>query len=148
MRRSGPWSAEETHRFLRDALVPVRVACHGASGHPVIASLWYLSLDGHLWCATQRSARVVRLLTDEPRCGFEVSLERPPYRGVRGAATARLHEDRGEEILRALLERYLAGSNVALARDLLEKVDTETAIELIPSRLTSWDFRGRMEPAA
>jgi hypothetical protein len=30
-----------------------------------------------------------------------------PYRGVRGTGVATLHDDRGEDILRVLIERYL-----------------------------------------
>ena len=55
--------------------------------------------------------------------------------------------ERGEEILRALCERYLGGTDSGLARFLLGRVDRETAIALEPRTLVSWDYRERMGDA-
>jgi nitroimidazol reductase NimA-like FMN-containing flavoprotein (pyridoxamine 5'-phosphate oxidase superfamily) len=148
MRQKGPWSTDQIHHFLRDFRIPVRIACNGASACPVLASLWFVLEDGKLLCATQRGASVVSLLTRDPRCAFEVSVEMPPYRGVRGTGVATLHDDRGEEILRVLIERYLGDQDSKLASFLLARVDRETAISIEPQTLVSWDYRGRMGAAA
>jgi hypothetical protein len=107
-------------------------------------SLWFVPEDGVLWCATQRDAAVASVLLRDPRCAFEVSVESPPYCGVRGKAIARLHDERGEEVLRRLIQRYLGGSDSKLARFLLDRVDQEIAIAIEPETLLSWDFRERM----
>jgi hypothetical protein len=146
--RSGPWSAEEVDRFLVETRVPMRVACNGSGAHPLLASLWYRPQDGLIWCATQKSASLARLLVKDPHCAFEVSVETPPYHGVRGQAIARFHDDRGEEMLRALIERYVGTSAPRLAKALLANVETETAIALHPKTLTSWDYRERMQEVA
>jgi hypothetical protein len=148
MRRKGPWSPEQIERFLEEIRAPVRLACNGASGHPVLASLWFIPLDGKLWCATQRTASVVTHLSRDPRCAFEVSVESPPYRGVRGPGLATLCEDRGEEILRLLIDRYLKDSTSRLAGFLLGRVEHETAIAIEPQKLVSWDYQERMGDAA
>jgi nitroimidazol reductase NimA-like FMN-containing flavoprotein (pyridoxamine 5'-phosphate oxidase superfamily) len=148
MRRKGPWSPAEIEAFLRDARIPLRLACNGASGHPVLASLWYVPIGGKLWCATQRGASVVSLLQRDPRCSFEVSVETLPYSGVRGPAVVTLDHERGEEILRTLIDRYPPGPNSKLARLLLARVDQEVAIAIEPQRFVSWDFRHRMGDAA
>ena len=148
MRRKGSWSAEEIERFLHDVRVPVRLACNGASGHPVMASLWFVPLDGRLWCATQSSAKIASILERDPRCGFEVSVEAPPYLGVRGTGLATLHPARGEEMLRVLIPRYLGSSRSKLASSLLARADRETAICIEPRTLLSWDYRDRMGAAA
>ena len=109
MTPTGPWSEAEIKKFLEDARVPVRLASNAPSGYPLLASLWFIPLEGSLWCATQRKAQIASQLADDPRCAFEISLESPPYRGVRGKATGIVHPSRGEEILRALLLRYLGG---------------------------------------
>jgi nitroimidazol reductase NimA-like FMN-containing flavoprotein (pyridoxamine 5'-phosphate oxidase superfamily) len=140
----GPWSNAEVQRFLEDAEIPVRLACNGADGHPLLVSLWFVPEDGVLWCATQRDAAVASVLLRDPRCAFEVSVESPPYCGVRGKAIARLHDERGEEVLRRLIQRYLGGSDSKLARFLLDRVDQEIAIAIEPETLLSWDFRERM----
>lgn len=143
----GPWSKSQIERFLEEIRVPVRIACNGASGHPLLASLWFVPIDGKLWCATQRTARVAALLTRDPRCAFEVSVETPPYRGVRGPGLATLHDDRGGEILRTLIDRYLGSSTSKLANFLLARIEHETAIAIEPEALVSWDYQERMREA-
>jgi hypothetical protein len=147
MNPTGPWDTAQARRFLTDMRVPLRLAVHGTSGHPVLVSLWYLPLEGRLWCATQQSAHAARLLERDPRCGYEVSVESPPYRGVRGTARATLHAGRGEEILRGLIDRYLESDTSRLAQSLLARVDTEVAISIEPRTMVTWDFEERMRDA-
>ncbi len=144
MRRTGPWSKGATDRFLQRTVLPLRVACNGRSGHPILASLWFVPLEGRLWCATQRSASVARLVADDGRCAFELSVERPPYLGVRGTAIATLHPERGEEMLRILIDRYLGDRSYPLARTLLARAESEVAIALEPLSFATWDYRERM----
>ena len=148
MRQKGPWSTDQIQHFLQDVRIPLRIACNGASGFPVLASLWFVPEGGKLWCATQRGSSVVSLLSRDSRCAFEVSVETPPYRGVRGTGVATLHDDRGEEILRVLMERYLEDTDSKLASFLLARVEQETAIAIEPQTLVSWDYQERMGAAA
>ena len=146
--RKGPWTLEQIEDFLGEALIPVRLACNGSTGFPLLASLWFVPIEGHLWCATQASARIVGVLERDPRVGFEVSVEAPPYRGIRGRGRVRLEPGRGEETLRKLLDRYLGGEHSSLARSLLARSDTEVALAIEPETLISWDYRARMSDAA
>jgi nitroimidazol reductase NimA-like FMN-containing flavoprotein (pyridoxamine 5'-phosphate oxidase superfamily) len=146
-RRSGPWTTSEIERFLAQTRVPLRLAANGANGHPLLVSLWFTCRDGRLWCATQRDSRIVTLLTRDPRCAFEVAPDRPPYRGVRGQALASLHDERGPETLALLIDLYLGDRTSELARWLLGRAESETAIALEPRSLVSWDYRERMGAA-
>ena len=148
MKSKDQWLEPEIQRLLDETRIPVRLSCNGASGCPVLASLWYLPEDGRLWCATQRSANVAKLLARDSQCAFEVSVESMPYRGVRGQGLATLHDDRGEEILLKLLDRYLGDSKSQLARSLLAQVATETAIAIEPKTIFSWDYTERMTGSA
>lgn len=141
---SGPWSADAVARYLDEARIPLRLATLAPSGTPCVTSLWYVRRGDTLWCATIQSARLVRALRTDPRCGFEVAGDQPPYRGVRGQGTARIDTTAGGEVLRALIARYLGDETSELARWLLSRVDREVAIEIVPARLTSWDFTRRM----
>lgn len=140
----GPWSEDEVHRFLEQTRVPLRLACNGASGFPVLAALWFVPRGHHLWCATQRSARIVSRLERDPRCAFEVARDEGGYCGVRGQGVVTLHDDRGESVLRGLIERYLDDPDSGFARWLLARADTETALAVDPRSFLSWDFRERM----
>lgn len=148
MKSSDQWLEPEIQRLLEETRIPVRLSCNGASGCPVLVSLWYLPEDGRLWCATQRSANVAKLLARDSQCAFEVSVESMPYRGVRGQGLATLHDDRGEEILLRLLDRYLGDAKSQLARSLLAQVATETAIAIEPKTIFSWDYTERMTGSA
>ncbi|MGI9567543.1 MAG: hypothetical protein ACR2LL_11105 [Nitrosopumilus sp.] len=53
---------------------------------PAIISLWYVPIDGKIYCATQSKAKIVSYLQKTP-CGFEIAADTPPYKGIRGEGT-------------------------------------------------------------
>ena len=134
--------------YLDAARIPLRLSCITESGWPMSVSLWFHYQDGRVFCATQKSARVVSYLQNEPRCGFEIAADLPPYCGVRGQAIATIDDETGVQVLEQLLVRYLGGTNNRLARTLLSKRETEVAIILKPVRTFTWDFSSRMADVA
>lgn len=143
-RYTGSWSEPEVAAFLETATVPIRLACHTPAGGLWMLSLWYRYADGTISCATGADAEVVTYLREDADVAFEVSVNEPPYRGVRGAGTARIEPDTDKQLLRSLLERYLGGTDSVLAKRLLSPDRSEVRILIDPSRLYSWDFSGRM----
>lgn len=135
----------EMNTYLESVRIPLRLACTTESGWPMAVSLWFKHQNGRLFCATQKSARVVSYLQNDPRCAFEISADLPPYCGVRGQAIASIDESIGVEILEQLLVRYLGGMDSALARILIAKSDDEVAIILKPVKIYTWDFSSRMQ---
>lgn len=146
--RKGPWSLDRIERYLADARLPFRLACNSPSGHPLVATLWFVPIGDTLWCATQKTASLASCLARDPRCSYEVADDVPPYRGVRGQAIASLHESRGEEILRLLIARYLKDPESAFSQWLLQRAENETAIAVEPKTVLSWDYTKRMGDAA
>ncbi|WP_254767663.1 pyridoxamine 5'-phosphate oxidase family protein [Salinilacihabitans rarus] len=144
MRVRGGLAREEVEAFLEATAVPVRVACRTPSGHLWMLSLWFLYRDGRLHCATSASADVVEYVESDPGVAFEVSTNEPPYRGVRGRGTAAVAPDEGKELLRALLERYLGGTDSPLADRLLAEGREEVRIAIDPDAVYGWDYSGRM----
>lgn len=142
------WSQETITSFLQQMRIPVRLAAVMRTGWPLVVSLWYLYENGRLYCATQKTAKIVTHLGREPRCAFEVAADQPPYRGVRGQGKARISPSRGPEILTRLLERYLGGTSSSLAKRLLARSADEVVIEIEPTTLSTWDFTTRMRDAA
>ncbi len=139
---SGPWSETDVRSFLRATVIPVRLASMGT--FPLVQSLWFLPDGDSLWCCTQRDAVLTGRLTRNPRCGFEVSGDQPPYRGVRGSAKAEILGARAADILPRLIDRYLGDSPSPLADWLLSRLDREVAIRLHSLRVTTFDFTTRM----
>lgn len=144
MRLNGPWSATQISAFLDSSIIPLRLAVMHPDGGPLVLSLWFQPDGDGLWCATSRSAFVASALRRDARCAFEVASEVPPYRGVRGQATAILHDDRGESTLQRLLARYGFAPTSKLGRTLLARAQNETAIQIRPHKMSSWDFSSRM----
>lgn len=145
IRLSSAWSAAEIRQFLLLTEIPVRIACLGTGGAPLLCSVWFLYDSEAIWCASSRSARLVQMLEKDPRCAFEVAGDLMPYRGVRGQGRATLSRADGPAILLRLIDRYLHTRESAFARWLIARQDEEMAIRIDPAWLTSWDFSGRMK---
>lgn len=139
----GPWDRSQIETFLDQTVIPIRIASAGRTS-PLVQSLWFLREDDSLWCCTQREAVLTRRLTRDPQCGFEVSGDLPPYRGVRGSARAEIDPERAADVLPRLIERYLGDAPSALADWLLSRLDREVAIRLHSLRVTTFDFTTRM----
>ncbi|MDH3443000.1 MAG: pyridoxamine 5'-phosphate oxidase family protein [Deltaproteobacteria bacterium] len=131
--------------FIEQSRIPLRLACITRQGWPMVISLWYLYESGRIFCATQKSSKLVHHLEVNSRCGFEISGDQQPYRGVRGQGEISLVKDRGRVILELLIDRYLQGSETPLGKSLLTRADEEVAIEIRPIRIFSWDYTSRMK---
>ena len=144
MRVKGPWPPQAIERFLAETVIPMRLAGATPSGDPLVLSLWFLPLDGTLWCACNRNAYMARMLRTNPKCAFEIAGDQPPYRGIRGKGNASLHDDMGPDILARLMARYGIGATSRLGRFLTQRPEDETAICIVPRSLMSWDYTERM----
>lgn len=142
---TGDWTRAGTTAFLEDTTVPIRLACHTPAGSLWMLSLWYRYRDGRFEMATSANADVVQYLRADEAVAFEVSTNDPPYRGVRGAGTGSVESDEDKAVLRALIERYLGGTDSDLAEYLLRDEREEVRIIVEPTKLYSWDFSDRME---
>ena len=139
---SGPWSESDVRSFLRATVIPVRLASMGT--FPLVQSLWFLPDGLDLWCATQADSVLARRLRADDRCGFEVSADQPPYRGVRGTGNATLVPEAAADTLPRLIERYDVADDSPLAAWLVSRIDTEVAVRISPRTLASWDYSPRM----
>ena len=137
-------------RQMFELKIPLRLAVASSRGL-LIVPLWFEARAGHLWCASQSDSWLLRSLRAEPNCAFDLSTNDMPYRGLRGRGAVICHPQRGEEMLRALLMRYLGTLEAPLARRLLRRAASEVAIEIVPQWQSDWDFTRRMQnslPAA
>ena len=141
---TGPWSKKDIAKYLTKSVIPARLSLVSPSGWPVVVSLWFQFQDGALMCASRRNARIVELIRNNPRCGFDISAEAPPYSGVRGQGTAYLDEQKGEALLSQLVDRYVDPKATDFRSWLQKDAKDELAIRIVPHRLMSWDYRRRM----
>ncbi len=141
---SGPWDRQAIERWLEATVIPLRLATTGGHG-PIVQSLWFLYDDDALWCATQAESMVTGRVRREPRVGWEVSPDQPPYRGARGRGTVTVVDDAdlAGDVLRRLISRYGQGGT-DLEHWLLSRVSTEVALRIDDLVITSWDYSPRM----
>lgn len=147
MKIKGPWTAQQVGSYLAETIIPARIAVLTPSGSPLVLSLWFLPRDGAIWCVCNKRARAIELLREDPRCGFEIASEIPPYRGVRGQGQAYLDAPEGPAMLELLLARYRIAAGSRLATMLRNESVNEVAIRIVPDWMTSWDFSARMGDA-
>jgi hypothetical protein len=140
----GPWNKQETENYLASARYPLRLSCVGSDGFPRVVSLWYSYEGGNLYCVTHQASKIASLLLADPRVGFEVSPNEPPYCGVRGQGRATLDPLGQSPMLQQLLDQYLGDTESDLASWLLSRSDEEFLIQIEPVRLYTWDYRERM----
>jgi len=144
MEPTGAWDRDRTDAFLESQTIPIRLSCRRPRGDLWMLSLWYRYREEALWCATSASADVISYLTHNDQVAFEISTNQPPYKGVRGNGTASVDPDPDKELLKALLERYLGGTDSPLAEQLLSPDREEVRIRIEPRRVYTWDFSERM----
>lgn len=142
--RSGPWSPTQVEAWLEATAIPVRLASAGKRG-PLVQSLWFAYRDGSLWCATQAESLLAKRVARDPRVGWEVAGDAPPYRGVCGTGSATIVDDPEvvERTLHALIDRY-GQAGTPLAEWLLGRIGTEVVIRVDDLRVASWDYSARM----
>jgi hypothetical protein len=141
---AGPWGWDEALRFLDGAVIPVRIGAIAGDGAPRVTSVWFAVAEDEIRCAVRPDSRLARWVAARPRVGFEVAGERPPYFGLRGAATAVVDPGLGAAALDAVIDRYLGPADVRLAAWLRSRAGSEVALRLRVTEAESWDYRGRM----
>jgi nitroimidazol reductase NimA-like FMN-containing flavoprotein (pyridoxamine 5'-phosphate oxidase superfamily) len=136
---------ENNNKSVYDSKIPIRLACIKPNGMPSIVSLWYVQIDGKIYCATQKSAKIVSYFKKIPLCGFEIAGDKPPYKGTRGEGTVEILDEKGEEILAILIQKYLGKKESILSKFLKDNSKTEVAIQISPQKIFHYDYSKRMK---
>ena len=138
---------ESLHNIGINRKIPIRIAFTDSNNDPIVISLWYIYMNGKIFCAAQKTSKVVSYLNGNPICGFEIAADLPPYKGIRGKGIARILEDKGVKVLSILIDKYLGRKESKLSKFLQNNSKTEVAIEITPKRIFSYDYSQRMKDA-
>jgi nitroimidazol reductase NimA-like FMN-containing flavoprotein (pyridoxamine 5'-phosphate oxidase superfamily) len=136
---------ENIDKMISDSKIPIRLVCIKPNGMPSIVSLWYVQIGDKIYCATQKSAKIVSYFEKNPLCGFEIAGDKPPYKGTRGEGTVEILEEKGKEILALLIQKYLGVKESTLSKFLKDKSKTEVAIQISPLKIFNYDYSKRMK---
>ena len=132
-------------QMISDTKIPIRLAYTNNDGIPSVLSLWFVQIDEKIYCATQKSAKIVQYLKKNPVCGFEIAADKPPYKGVRGNGSAKIIDDMGKDVLEILMKKYLGEKESGLLKFLKKNSHNEIAIEITPQNLFYYDYSARMK---
>jgi nitroimidazol reductase NimA-like FMN-containing flavoprotein (pyridoxamine 5'-phosphate oxidase superfamily) len=131
--------------YLTDIKIPVRISTIDKNGFPHVVSLWFMFKDNELICATSKFALIVDMLEKNPKCGFEVAPDHPPYCGIRGTGSAQIIEDPNKKVLKEIFNKYCKDNNSKFANFLFSPGRKEISIIISPKSITKWNFAKRME---
>ena len=143
--QSSRFDAGQIEQFLLSNAIPVRLSCNTDNGCPLLSSLWFFYEQGKLFCATHEKSALARYLEQDSRCAFEIAVNTPPYKGVRGQGRAHLERENAGQVLERLIDRYLGHRQSELALWLLGRIEEEYVIRVVPNWISSWDYTARME---
>ena len=96
---------QKVKKRVKDMKIPIRLACITSEGIPIVISLWYTVIDGKIYCATQKKAKIISYIQSNAILGFEIAMDSPPYKGVRGYGKVKVIESIGKDILEILIDK-------------------------------------------
>jgi len=138
---------QKIDKFIPDSKIPIRIAFMESTNLPAVISLWYFCNNGKIYCAAQKTSKIVSYLKKNPACGFEIAADKPPYKGMRGKGTARILNESGAYVLDLLIDKYLGEKESTLSKFLRNNSKTEMAIEITPQKIFHYDYSKRMKDA-
>jgi len=138
-------SLDQSEKIIDDKKIPIRIAFVKPDGIPNVISLWYVFINEKIYCATQKSAKIVSYLKNNSECGFEIAADNPPYRGIRGEGTVRVIHENAQDVLNILIKKYLGEKESTLSKFLRANSKSEVTIEITPKKLLSYDYSKRMK---
>ena len=136
---------QKLENIINEAKIPIRLACITTVGFPIVMSLWYTIIDEKIYCATQKKAKIISHIQNNPIAGFEIASDSPPYRGIRGHGKVKIIEHMGKDILQILIDKYLGKKTSALSEFLKMNSENEVAIQITPEKIFTYDYSKRMK---
>jgi nitroimidazol reductase NimA-like FMN-containing flavoprotein (pyridoxamine 5'-phosphate oxidase superfamily) len=137
--------SKKIENLVNDTKIPIRIACITSARYPIVMSLWYTMIEGKIYCATQKKAKIVTHIENNPTIGFEIAADSPPYRVMRGHGKAKVIDNMGKDILGILIDKYLGKKISTLSEFLRSNSENEVAIEITPDKLFTYDYSKRMK---
>ena len=140
-------NVEGIKKLIPDLKIPIRVGFIQSDDMPTVISLWYTYNDGKIYCASQKTAKIISYLKKNPVCGFEIAADTLPYKGMRGTGTVQILNETGAYVLDLLMEKYLGEKESNLSKFLRNNSKTEVAIEITPKQIFTYNYSKRMSNA-
>ena len=142
---SQPMTEDETISFLTTGRRNIYIASLDEKNEPNIHPVWYYfdSSNQKFYIETSKYSKKKKNLENNEMIYFLVDEHHPPYKGVRGKAKIKIHNDIDTvvRICETNMKKYLGSLDHPMAKELinLAKKSESVAIEISPLYFSTWD---------
>jgi uncharacterized pyridoxamine 5'-phosphate oxidase family protein len=139
-------SEQDVKDFLTTKVLNVHLGTVDAYGHANIHPAWYYFDDSKekIYVETGRHSKKMENLTRNDTIYFCIDDPSPPYKGVRGKGSVKVHSDVNFNVLIAqkIHLRYLGNLEHPMAQELIDaiKKSQSVVLEISPKYYSTWDY--------
>ncbi len=141
-----PLNEQETVDFLTNGKLNIHLGTLDEKGHPNVHPTWYYYDTGNnrIYVETSKQAKKTYNLRKNENVYFCVDDPNPPYKGVRGKGSVKIHEDINFNvpIAEKIMVKYLGNIEHPMAQALLnmQKGGQSVVLEISPKYYSTWDY--------
>jgi general stress protein 26 len=140
-----PLNEEETVQFLTTGKLNIHLGTVDEKGHANVHPAWYYynPLNYRIYVETSKQAKKTYNLRKNENVYFCIDDPNPPYKGVRGKGSVKIHEDINFNvpIAEKIMVKYLGNIDHPMAKALLDmqKKGQSVVLEISPKYYLTWD---------
>lgn len=141
-----PLNEEEAKSFLASGKLNIHLGTVDEKGHANIHPAWYHfdPSNNMIYVETSKQAKKTYNLRKNENVYFCIDDPNPPYKGVRGKGSVKIHEDVkfNVPVAEKIMIKYLGNIEHPMAQVLLDmqKNGQSVVLEISPKYYSTWDY--------
>ena len=141
-----PLNEQQTLHFLTTGKLNIHLGTIDEKGHPNVHPAWYYydTVNNRIYVETSKQAKKTYNLRKNENVYFCIDDPNPPYKGVRGKGSVKVHEDVNLNIpiAKQIMIRYLGDLQHPMAQALLDmqRKGQSVILEITPKYYSTWDY--------
>ena len=143
---AGTMNEKESKDFLENKDLLIHIGTVDEKGEPFVTpTVYYFDRDSDkIYITTQKNSKKVNNLRKKNSIYFCIDDPTLPYKGVRGKATVKIHEDINYNlsIIKKILMRAVGSLDDPTSKWLLSDAESgnEVVLEITPRYYSTWDY--------
>lgn len=144
-----PLTEDEISTFLTNSKLNIHIGTIDKNTEPNIHPTWYYfdASNNRFYVETSKKSRKTDNIHVNNTAYYCVDDPNPPYKGVRGKAKVRIHDeiDHNIPIAEKIMVKYLGSLEHSMAKSLMTSIKKGDSVilELMPIYYSSWDYSKR-----
>jgi general stress protein 26 len=137
---------QEINDFLASSKLNIHLGTIDDNGYPNVHPTWYYfdSRNKKIYIETSKLSKKTDNLRKNKNLYFCIDDPNPPYKGVKGRGTGRIHDDinHNTQIAEKIMTKYLGSMQHSMAQKLMSFVKNgdSVIIEISPMYFSTWDY--------